>query len=35
MCEKCIAYQNLIISFGSDKKAVIVYEKELEKVHKQ
>lgn len=35
MCEKCIAYQNLIISFGSDKKAVIVYKKQLAEVHKQ
>lgn len=34
MCEKCIAYQRLIEAFGSDKKAVKVYEKELEKVHK-
>lgn len=35
MCEKCIAYNRLIDTFGSDKKATIVYKKQLEEMHKQ
>ena len=34
MCEKCKAYENLIIAFGSDVKAVNVLKKELSEVHK-
>ena len=34
MCEKCKAYNRLIEEFGNDKKAVNVYKKELNEVHK-